>query len=78
VTPVSPALLQKWVAALPVEEKNRFLVRVMEGEEMHVGADLRNRFRSDSKPDEKPGKETGRTVGQLLAEAETRRAKRGH
>lgn len=62
--------IKKWIAALPDSEKTGWLVRLAEGGEPHLRAELLQRFRK-SRPD-KPKSKGGapRTVEKLLAAAE--------
>lgn len=66
--------LRKWVAKLPVSEKNDILLRLAQGEEPHVRADLLRRFRRSQRASRasKAARPKGRTVGQLLAAVEGR------
>ncbi len=71
--------LQRWIVALPDSEKNELLLRLAEGSDPHLRAELLQRFRSAStsagitKEDALEGR---RTVGELLASAEARAAAR--
>lgn len=62
--------IKKWIAALPDSEKTGWLVRLAEGGEPHLRAELLQRFRKSrtDKPKSKGG--APRTVGELLAAAE--------
>lgn len=66
--------LARWVAALPVAEKDALVVRVLEGDALYLRAELLRRFQLAqvaASPAAAPTT-TGRTVGELVAEAESR------
>jgi hypothetical protein len=70
--------LARWVAALPVAEKDALVVRVLDGDALYLRAELLRRFRiaqAAASPAAAPAA-TGRTVGELIAEAEGRTAAR--
>jgi len=59
-----------WVASLPAKKKDDLLVRLMDGGDMHIGAELLSRFnrqRASRNPVAEPPR---RTVAELLAAAE--------
>jgi hypothetical protein len=64
--------LARWVAALPAAQKNEWLVRVMQGEALHLGSELLHQFRQDlarSQVRSGEGPSIGaarRTVGSIL------------
>ncbi|HEX4608304.1 MAG TPA: hypothetical protein VH092_08870 [Urbifossiella sp.] len=62
--------LAGWVAGLPAAEKNRHLVRLMQGGSVRVAAELLRRFREDTAPAE--GKSARRRVVQELLAARDR------
>jgi len=65
-----------WVALLPAKEKDELVVRLMAGEDVTIGTELRSRF-SRSRTASNPVHEAPRrTVGKLLVAAETYRAQR--
>jgi hypothetical protein len=71
--------LAEWVASLPVEEKDRFLLEAIEGSEEDLGSKLLTRYGASRK--EKRGKPTragkaGRTVSELLEAADRHREER--
>src|ERR1051326_1316593 len=62
-----------WIASLPAKQKDDLLVRLMDGGDVHIGAELLSRFdrqRAAHNPVAKPPR---RTVAELLAAAESRR-----
>lgn len=68
--PLAPAVgLRDWIAALPVEEKDRLLAQVADDKGPAVAAEIHRRFRSDSAvhPDKAPPR---RSVADLLAAAD--------
>ncbi len=67
----SPDDLERWVADLPVSEKDGLLIRLVKGNEAHVRAEILGRFRQANAPrfDARVG---GRTVAELLSAAEER------
>jgi hypothetical protein len=69
------AALVAWVKVLPAKEKDDVLLRLMEGQEPHLGAELLQRFRQDQSPAPR-GTASGRTVGELHEAARTRREER--
>lgn len=66
--------LAAWVDRLPVVEKNRLLIRVLQGEAARVRMELSRRFRRDNAP--KVPAPTRRTVTDLLDAAARERAER--
>ncbi|MHB0876138.1 MAG: hypothetical protein ACYC5O_08850 [Anaerolineae bacterium] len=66
--PSSPADLDRWLRALPTDEKDALLSRVARGEEALVGAELRLRSRRETAPPRQAGAGR-RTVGELLEAA---------
>jgi hypothetical protein len=70
--PVSEQELERWIAALPDATKTDWLVRLAEGKEVHLRAEMLRQFR-ESRP-AKPQRDSGspRTVGELVAAAEQR------
>jgi hypothetical protein len=64
--------LRRWVAKLPVSDKNDILVRLAQGKEPHVRSDLLRRFRLSQQASRtsKTARTNDRTVGQLLAAIE--------
>jgi hypothetical protein len=67
----SPDDLKRWVADLPVAEKDRYLLRFLEGKEAQVRAEVLGRFRQATGPGP-AAHDSGRTVGDLLAAAKVR------
>ncbi|HEX5505420.1 MAG TPA: hypothetical protein VFW96_22575 [Thermomicrobiales bacterium] len=70
--------LARWVRDLPAAEKDALLLRVLEGDERHLHAELRRRAR-EALAARTPDPATvagGRTVGELLAVAEERTRER--
>jgi len=62
-----------WVASLPAKQKDDLLVRLMDGGDMHIGAELLSRF-NRQRVTRNPGAEPPRrTVAELLASAESQR-----
>jgi hypothetical protein len=65
--------LARWIAKLPVTEKNKILLRLAEGNDPHLSLDLLRRFRESrgKQPVAKGSEESQprRTVGELLAAA---------
>jgi hypothetical protein len=72
-----PAALASWIAALPQEEKDDWLLRLALGEERHLHAELLGRFRVAHHKAEQPAA-APRTVAQLreAAAAKTRERNR--
>jgi hypothetical protein len=68
--PASREALAAWVAQLPTSEKDEVLLRVLAGEEVVLGPELRSRFHR-SRPESPAPEPPRRTAGQLLAAAET-------
>ena len=68
------AAYEEWIAGLAESEKNGYLLGLMEGAGLHLGADLRQRFRRAMAPTNLQAGEVSqrRTVGQLLRTAEER------
>lgn len=69
-----PDALAAWVRCLPVDEKNRLLERVVQGEAARVRVEMLRHFRGDSAPT--IPFPTRRTVADLLDDAAGRRADR--
>lgn len=65
-----------WVASLPAKKKDDILIRIMEGEDAHVGADLSSRFNRDRAARSRISEPRRRTVGELLAAAKAQGEKR--
>ncbi|MEJ7617826.1 MAG: hypothetical protein WKF30_12895 [Pyrinomonadaceae bacterium] len=77
--PDADAGLAEWIAALPIKEKERLLLEVIQGEDPHLSAKLLARFRSSRKAEKEDLSESdkqGRTVGELLKAAAHHRAER--
>lgn len=71
--PARDEALVKWVAALPVGEKDRLLLEAIEGHEVNLGAKLLARYRASRKEKgSRPTRagEAGRTVSELLEAAD--------
>lgn len=75
VEPMDSVGLRTWVAALPTEEKDALLIRLIEAKEAHLGVELVARYRRDTAPllVMGPG---GRTVRELLAAGQAQEKKR--
>lgn len=70
--------MSAWLATLPLKEKDKFLLKLMEGGGADIAAELLSQFnRRPGQPKSTPAP-ARRTVGELLKAAETLRAKRGH
>ncbi len=68
--------LRGWIQSLPGSEKDGFLVRLSVGEDLHIRAELLQKFRRIHCVDPTvPGKKR-RTAGELLADSEERRTAR--
>lgn len=71
---VSKADIAKWVAGLPLKEKNAVLTTIIEGDDPHIGAELRQRALSEilgAIKETGPSRSSqGRTVAELMARAE--------
>jgi hypothetical protein len=69
--------LARWLATLPAAEKDALLLRVIEGPEPLLGAELLHRFR-EAEPRGQDSRAAGprRTLGELQAEAEVYEAER--
>jgi hypothetical protein len=66
-----------WIGALSVKEKDEFLVRLMMGEEAHIGAEVLGRFIKERRQDRHPSlKHQKRTVGELIRAVEEYREQR--
>jgi hypothetical protein len=65
--------LARWIAKLPVAEKNKILLRLAEGNDPHLSMDLLRRFRESlgKQPVAKDSEDVQprRTIGELLAAA---------
>ena len=74
---VDEKALSAWISKLPDEEKDNILLRLIQGQDPHLGAELLQQYRSGI-----GGKHDGgtdippRTVMELIAEAETHAAER--
>ena len=62
--------LRRWIAALPEQEKTALLVRVVEGEDALLPAELRRRCRESRGTGSLPPERPARTVGELLRATE--------
>jgi hypothetical protein len=62
--------LSSWVAALPVQEKDEILVRLMTGEETEVGMGLQSRFHRTRDTNDSTVEVKRRSVSELLAAAQ--------
>ena len=70
---VGVAELTRWVAALPSDEKDAALIRLLDGDAPHLRTELLRRFRSAQTTANHPTETTaGRTVGELISAAEAR------
>jgi hypothetical protein len=67
------AALAAWVKQLPQADKDKVIVRLLDGEGAHQRAELLRRYNGD---EDQPAVGGGRTAGQLLAGAEERWTKR--
>ncbi len=68
--------LERWVAALPEQERTALLVRLVEGRDPHLRSEVVKRFRASSGSGSSAAAVPPRTAGQLLADAERRRQER--
>lgn len=68
--------LAEWLSSLPAVEKDSLLLRVVQGPEPLLGAELLRRFRQSRPSSRAPLAAAPRTVGQLRAAVEERRAGR--
>ncbi len=66
----------KWVLSLPSQEKDRLLLRLVEGDNPHCLAELRQQARRELRGDIKPVEGPRRTAGQIRARAEILAAER--
>jgi hypothetical protein len=66
----------KWVLSLPNQEKDMLLLRMVEGDNPHRLAELRQQARRELRGDIKPVKGPRRTAGQITARAEILAAER--
>ena len=66
----------KWVLSLPSQEKDMLLLRLVEGDNPHRLAELRQQARRELRGDIKPAKGPRRTAGQIRARAEILAAER--
>ncbi len=66
----------RWISGLPEAEKDALLLRLIEGGEPHLRAELVRRFRDARTPTGSGATSGRRTVGELLAEAERRAGER--
>jgi hypothetical protein len=62
--------LASWIASLPVSEKDEILVRLIAGEEVRLGMELKSRFRRKCDPKNCDAVVKARTVSELLAAAD--------
>ncbi|MDI7268610.1 MAG: hypothetical protein QME96_11515 [Myxococcota bacterium] len=62
--------VHRWLAALPEDEKTALLVRVVDGGESHLRAELLRRFRESRKGGASRSQERRRTVGEIRKAAE--------
>ncbi|WP_020574226.1 hypothetical protein [Actinopolymorpha alba] len=70
-TAASEGELRRWIEALPAQDKDALLLRMVRGDDAHVSAELVRRFHDDQAiPDESEAE--GRMVGDLLLAAERR------
>jgi hypothetical protein len=66
----APAVeVERWVSSLPEAEKTSLLVRLIEGDEPHLRAELIRRFRESRTPTPSRAAIKRRTVGELLKAA---------
>ncbi|MEX0714554.1 MAG: hypothetical protein WD278_19615 [Pirellulales bacterium] len=80
-TPAKPTQpeLKAWITRLPAADKNAALLRLLDGEESHVGTELKRRFQHDWKagqPGEARAPTPRRTVGELREAAKQRQSRR--
>lgn len=68
--------LERWLAALPDSDKNRFLVRFAAGDGPHLRAELLRRYRGKRQAPGAGDLPGSRTVAELMAAAEGRAAER--
>ena len=73
---LSPEEFGKWVLGLPSQEKDMLLLDLVEGDNPHRLAELRQQARRALRGDKKPVKGPRRTAGQIKARAEIRSAER--
>lgn len=69
-----PSTLITWVTSLPIDDKNRLLAQVLQGEATRVQLELARRFRADTIPSTPAP--TRRMVADVLDDAARRRADR--
>jgi hypothetical protein len=75
----SKADLEAWVEELAPREKDRLLLRVIDGDDPHLGAELRQRFERERRSSGEDQDDAGRrTVGELLQAAEEHAEERRH
>lgn len=74
--PVQREDMAAWVALLPAKEKDELIVRLMAGEEVGIGAELRARLGRSQAASAPTPQAPRRTVRQLLAAAEAFRERR--
>lgn len=60
-----------WVASLPAKQKDDLLVRLMDGGDVHIGAELLSRFNRQRAAHNPVAEPPRRTVAELLAAAES-------
>ncbi len=73
---VTNAEIENWVTELPESERTRLLVRLMDGTEAHLRAELLRRFRDSRGVASRASAEGARTAGELLKAAEQRAEER--
>jgi hypothetical protein len=67
----SRADLEAWIGGLSAKEKDGLLLRVIDGDDPHLGAELRQRFEREHCPTHEAREEDRRrTVGELLRDAD--------
>jgi len=66
--------ISRWAAKMPSSDKDAILLRLLQDDDPHIGAELRQRFLSEIRDEKKPGNNSLRTakrrVRQLLARCE--------
>lgn len=67
---VTNAEIENWVTELPESERTRLLVRLMDGAEAHLRAELLRRFRNSRGVASRASADRARTAGELLKAAE--------
>lgn len=71
-----PAAAAEWIAGLPSAEKDALLLRLIQGNAVHAGMELRAGFEGQRTASQPPKRPTSRTVGQLLDAAKSMRQTR--